>query len=75
MYKRSDSTAALNQHCSSELCDPRNHLDGVDVFDYYFMERTVRACSRRTRTSKAERRPNAPLITPPPPTPRLLTLW
>ena len=43
---------------------PRDHLDGVDVFDYYLKERMVRACSHRTRTSTAERRPNAPLITP-----------
>ena len=43
---------------------PRDRCDGVDVFDHYFKERTVRACSRCMRTSRAERRPNAPLITP-----------
>ena len=42
----------------------RDHLDGVDVFDYYVKERTVRACSRCMRTSTAECRSNAPLITP-----------
>ena len=40
------------------------HCDGIDVFDYYLQERTVRARSRRMRTSTTERRPNPPLITP-----------
>ena len=36
--------------------------DSVDVFNYHFHERMVRAHSRCMRTSTAECRPNTPLI-------------
>ena len=43
---------------------PHDHSDGVNVFDYYFQERTVGSRSRCMRITMAQHRPNASLITP-----------
>ena len=43
---------------------PHHHRNDVDVFDYHFEERTVRACSCCMRILTAPRRSNAPSIVP-----------
>ena len=59
-HRRPPSHPPAGPHC--------DHLNDVDVFDYHFKERTVRARSFARsfcmHTSPAERRPNAPLIIP-----------
>ena len=62
------ASAALTAGLPLTAGPHRDHLNDVDVFDYHFKERTVRARSFARsfcmHTSPAERRPNAPLIIP-----------